>query len=670
MNIKHKMAMSPFDLRIAVLYALFGGLWILLSDRLLELLITDVAQLSAVQTYKGWIFVVLSAVYIYFLLRRELLQREAAQRKILQLQRLYATMSEVNQTIVHVKEPHELYQRICDVAAQFGGFAVACVFLLDEQTGELHPVAAHGENVHQWPFPVINLHDEQYSNTLAVASIRESRVVSSEDLQKQEYDKHTGRVLLDRHYHAAASIPFHAKGRVVGILMLVSNEIGLFRNQDEMQLLTELGIDISFALEVMEHEIGRKRAEEDLRALNEQLEQRVIARTSELQHANRAKDEFLANMSHELRTPLNTVLGLSETLLEQRRGPLNEKQVQSLELISSSGRHLLGLINDILEVSKIEAGKLELHIARVWVKEICESSLNFIRQLAAKKMISVHFHNEKSDLTMHADPRRLKQILINLLTNAVKFTPERGQITLDVRTNAEDDQVIFSVSDTGIGIAHDDLKKLFTPFTQLDSSLARQYAGSGLGLTLVQKLTDLHCGSVQVESVPESGSRFTVTLPARQNRYNPVPEDEFSAAADRKDHSTMPSPATPGTGAKILLAEDNETNREFLADYLVSCGYKVSTAQDGEQVLEKAVQTTPDIILMDIQMPKMDGLETMRHLRADARFSSTPIIALTALAMPGDKERSLAAGANEYLSKPVSLKILVQTIQKLVGSKA
>jgi PAS domain S-box-containing protein len=409
----------------------------------------------------------------------------------------------------------------------------------------------------------------------------------------------------------------------------------------------------------------RKQVQDELHLLNLQLEQRVLERTLELSQANRAKDEFLANMSHELRTPLNTVLGLSETLLEQHRGPLNEKQVQSIELIASSGRHLLGLINDILEVSKIEAGKLEIHPTRVYIKELCESSLNFVKEIAFKKRIDVKYNQEASLSTLFADPQRLKQILINLLTNAVKFTPDGGHISLDVYTNADRDRIMFAVKDTGIGIADQDLKKLFTPFTQLDSSLSRQYAGTGLGLALVQKLTDLQGGSVEVESETGKGSRFTIILP-----FNRA-EDELIAqgvASRSKMESkltaithTDPRPVT------VLLAEDNEINAQMIAEYLEAHNYKVFVSQDGEAVLQKASETSPEIILMDIQMPKMDGLESMRHLRADTRFASTPIIALTALAMPGDRERCIQAGANEYLSKPVSLKKLVEIIQNLTG---
>jgi len=412
----------------------------------------------------------------------------------------------------------------------------------------------------------------------------------------------------------------------------------------------------------------RKYVQDELQLLNLELEQRVVERTMELSQANRAKDEFLANMSHELRTPLNTVLGLSESLLEQRRGALNEKQVQSIELIASSGQHLLSLINDILEVSKIESGKLQLHPTTVSVKELCESSLNFIKESALKKLISVEFNKDPSLSVFHADPQRIKQILINLLTNAVKFTSERGSVTLDVNTNDERDQILFSVTDTGIGIAQEDLKKLFIPFMQLDSGLSRHYEGTGLGLAIVHKLTELHGGSVRVESESGKGSRFTVALPLSQDMQEQTSDANAAGSAKGEQNSVLSSTNLKERGV-ILVADDNEINSEMLVEYLDGRGYSVIAAWNGEQALEKAAEFAPDIILMDIQMPKMDGLEATRRLRADPRFISTPIVALTALVMPGDKERCLEAGANEYLSKPVNLKMLVKVIERLIQSK-
>jgi signal transduction histidine kinase/ActR/RegA family two-component response regulator len=407
---------------------------------------------------------------------------------------------------------------------------------------------------------------------------------------------------------------------------------------------------------------GLNKAKADLGKLNEELEQRVTERTQQLTHANHAKDEFLSSMSHELRTPLNSILGLSESLLEQKRGPLNAKQEQYIKIMESNGRHLLEVINDILEVSKVEAGKLELHPDIVSVKDLCESSLNFIRELAVKKSISVEFKNEELISTLRADPLRLKQILVNLLSNAVKFTPVNGAISLDVHLNPEKDQISFSVKDSGIGITPENLPKLFTPFTQIDSSLSRQYEGSGLGLVLVLKLTELHGGSVKVESDLNVGSCFTIIIPWSKHisKVRKDPSKPTSSVKAIQEHvgSSLPR-------GKILLAEDTESNVLTISDYLMGRGYEVVVAHDGVEAIAMTEALSPEIILMDIQMPKMDGLEAIRRLRADSRFGPTPIIALTALAMPGDRERCIEAGANEYLSKPVSLKGLLKTIEKL-----
>ena len=409
---------------------------------------------------------------------------------------------------------------------------------------------------------------------------------------------------------------------------------------------------------------------ENLQRANVELEQRVAERTAELNQtnaelgrANRSKDEFLANMSHELRTPLNVILGLSEVLLEYRRGPLTEPQEKALHMISSSGHHLLGLINDILDVSKVEAGKLLIHPDVISVKEVCESSLNFVRELALKKSISLDYHNRAEIKSVYADPQRLKQILVNLLNNAVKFTPEKGNVSLEVEVNEARDQIQFIVSDTGIGISPEDLQKLFTPFTQLDSSLSRQYEGTGLGLVLVYKFTELHGGSVHVESKVGTGSRFTIALPWSETpSTRPEPAEAVSVPVKMEQQSASPA----GSSGLVLLVEDNESNILVVSDYLQEQGFQVALARNGLEALDQAEKLSPILILMDIQMPEMDGVQAMRRLRAISRFANTPIIALTALAMPGDRERCLEAGANEYMSKPVSLKTLLKTIRELL----
>ena len=407
----------------------------------------------------------------------------------------------------------------------------------------------------------------------------------------------------------------------------------------------------------------RKRYEENLRKTNQELER-----------ATRLKDEFLANMSHELRTPLNSILGMAEGLQEQIFGSLNERQMNAIATIEKSGRYLLELINDILDLSKIESGKLELHLEEVSIANICDTSLVFVGQMAHKKNIQLHKNIPDNLGTIDADNRRLRQILINLLTNAVKFTPEGGSVTLEVSQIGPQEQnqpgkLTFSIVDTGIGISSEDQNRLFEEFLQIDSRLNRKHNGTGLGLSLVRRLTELHGGSISVDSEVGKGSRFTVTLPYEQ------PATDFQPTSP----TTMPKPSTtaaetPASGettkAFVLLAEDNEANISTMSSYLNLRGYQVLVAKNGQQAVEMAIAQQPDCILMDIQMPEMDGLEAMRQIRSYPQLVQTPIIALTALAMAGDREKCLEAGANEYITKPVRLKQLSETIRALLGKSA
>jgi CheY-like chemotaxis protein/anti-sigma regulatory factor (Ser/Thr protein kinase) len=327
------------------------------------------------------------------------------------------------------------------------------------------------------------------------------------------------------------------------------------------------------------------------------------------------------------------------------------------------------LINDVLDLSKIEAGKFDHFPQLVNIDMLCRSSLSFVKSQATKKSITVTYNNEIANANVFADPRRLKQILVNLLTNAVKFTPDGGQITLEAHVDAEQDLVEFSVIDSGIGIAPRDLRRLFQPFVQVDSKLNRQFEGTGLGLALIHKLTDMHGGSVHVESEVGLGSRFVVRLPWGLELSDQQPPAE-STPEPLGERSAKPgaSRAIANDRGLVLLAEDNPANILTTGDYLESYGYRIVKAHDGLEAIEKAEGHGPDIILMDIQMPVMDGLEAIRQLRANSRFAATPIIVTTALAMPGDREQCLEAGANEYLSKPVRLKVLKQTIEKFLQS--
>jgi len=396
-----------------------------------------------------------------------------------------------------------------------------------------------------------------------------------------------------------------------------------------------------------------------LRKLNQELQQK----NRDLAHMTRLKDEFLANMSHELRTPLNAILGMAEGLQEGVLGAVTGEQTKALQIIESSGSHLLELINDILDLSKIESGQIQLDRAPTSLVDLCQSSLEFVKHGAVKKNIQLATQLPKNLPDVSVDERRIRQVLINLLNNAVKFTPEGGRISLDVSfLSVENDKnyLRIAVADTGIGIAPEDIKKLFRPFVQIDSALNRTNVGTGLGLALVKRIVELHGGEVGLASELGAGSCFTVDLPCSDTVSHPPELENQPEMGGEMDGRTPPrSPL-------ILLAEDNEANVSTIASYLDAKGYRIVVAKNGGEAIALTRSHEPDLILMDIQMPGMDGLEAMEKIRNDLQLTEVPIVAMTALAMAGDRDRCLAAGANEYLSKPVRLKQLVATIQNFL----
>jgi signal transduction histidine kinase/ActR/RegA family two-component response regulator len=462
----------------------------------------------------------------------------------------------------------------------------------------------------------------------------------------------------------------------------------------EAQLLQQIADQLAIAIqqaslfEQLQAELlDRQRVETQLRERNQEL----ALSNQELGRATRLKDEFLASMSHELRTPLNAILGMSEALQAASFGPINDRQQNSIATIEKSGKHLLALINDILDLSKIEANKFDLELTDVPIKSLCHNSLLFIKELAHKKQIRVKTQVPEylQHISLRVDDRRCRQVLINLLSNAVKFTPTGGTIVLDVRVLnrgigqqgdantgilAKSQQCIaFSVIDSGIGIAPENINKLFQSFVQINSSLNRQYAGTGLGLALVKRIVKLHGGNVSVESKVDQGSRFTVCLPFDPSAEIVVPLSSSSLPPV----SLTTDPAEPplvSPKALILIVEDNDANMETMTGYLKSRGYRLIEARDGGQAIailegsapDQTQSNRPDLILMDIQMPGMDGFEATRQIRQLPDCTTIPIIALTALAMPTDRQRCLDAGANQYVTKPVKLGQLVSTIETLL----
>ncbi len=333
--------------------------------------------------------------------------------------------------------------------------------------------------------------------------------------------------------------------------------------EDEIVFACQLADQMAIAVSNAE----RRKAETALRESNIRLE-KAIARSNRMvraaQAANVAKSEFLANMSHELRTPLNAILALSETLLDQVRGPLNPRQAAAMRNIEFSGRHLLDLINDVLDLAKVEAGRLDIFPEWVSIAEVCEDSLRFVSEMATAKQLDIGFQMDNMITHLQTDTKRLRQMLANLLSNAVKFTPVGGRVSLDVTMTAERNTVCFVVEDTGIGITSEDMNRLFKPFTQLDSSLSRRHEGSGLGLTLVQRLAELQDGSIMVDSHPGKGSRFTLELPIRSRKKQGVSPEKRPLKTEKSTPGGLMTgervPETVISYSSFMEIDDNQAN--------------------------------------------------------------------------------------------------------------
>jgi len=420
---------------------------------------------------------------------------------------------------------------------------------------------------------------------------------------------------------------------------------------------------------VIQDVTDRHLADERQLAEREELERHVQERTraiaaknAELARAMRHKDEFLASMSHELRTPLNAVLGLTDAMLEGVGGQPLDRHLSWLGDIKSSGAHLLGLINDLLDLARIEAGQLEIDLQPTSPSELAEATIRLVHGAALAKGIKLE-RNIPLDLpALATDARLVRQILLNLLGNAVKFTPREGLVQFRVRVGATQDTIEFEVSDTGVGIPPDRLADIFQPFVQVDSGLDRQAGGTGLGLALVSRMAERLGGSVSVDSILGIGSTFVVVLPAQGSESR----DSGEFVLEVPELPSVAAPRPP----RVLLAEDNEANVRTFRDYLTAKGMEVKVVTNGQDAVEAARELLPDVILMDVQMPVMDGLQATRIIRGTSRTKNIPVIALTALAMPGDRERCLDAGADAYMSKPVRLRELAADIRRLSFSQA
>jgi signal transduction histidine kinase/ActR/RegA family two-component response regulator len=384
----------------------------------------------------------------------------------------------------------------------------------------------------------------------------------------------------------------------------------------------------------------------------------LVQVNDELRRLDQLKSEFLAMVSHELRTPLTAIIGYSRLLLRQAHGSLTPKQIEQQEAIFRSGQRLTDLINDLLDVSRLEAGRVELAPRPTDVRQVVQQVMGVVAPAARAKEIRLSANFPPDFPRVHADPTRLQQILVNLVGNAVKFTGTGGSVR--VHGDRQGDKTWITVEDDGVGIAPDELSRIWDLFYQVESPLRRRHGGSGLGLTMVRRLVELHGGVVRAESEGESrGSRFTFTLPVARTQDVPDVADEVEVSTDRIL-----------SGLNVLVVEDEEENQELMRAVIEDVlGGTVSVCADGERAVGEARDRTPDLILLDLMLPRVSGWEVARRLRLSPRTRDVPIIAVSALARPQEREAALHAGCNAYLAKPFTpdamARVIAATLQRV-----
>ncbi|MBI5849322.1 MAG: diguanylate cyclase [Nitrospirae bacterium] len=481
---------------------------------------------------------------------------------------------------------------------------------------------------------------------------------------------------LDTLLKKAADRQLSLNGQEITITDAHGRDFEVRLNAAVLKDKTQLTLGTIYVLRSMKEEISLKTAIEnqslELEELSQNLERKVLERTEELEKSNRElerlnqiKGRFIANTSHELRTPLNSILGFSDVLLEKTFGQLNDSQERYVKNIHTAGRHLLELINNVLDIAKIDAGKYEIMYESFRIKDFINEVISIMKPLAEKKFIEIsELINSDVDF-ITADRVKIKQILYNLLSNAIKFTPEGGKVGVRVAyddrpvdpsalTFPDSDVLKFSVWDTGVGIGPGDTERIFDEFEQADTTLSREFGGAGLGLALSKKLVELHGGTISVESSLGRGSTFIFTVPVTSVAEPTVAEEPEAIG--------LTFPWVKDEAPLLLVVEDDAATAELLTLHLSQAGYKVAHAYNGEEAIEKARSMAPFAITLDVMLPKKDGWEVLQTLKSDPLTADIPIIIHSIV---DNKELAFALGATDYLMKPLDKEALLSKLGEI-----
>jgi signal transduction histidine kinase/DNA-binding response OmpR family regulator len=546
---------------------------------------------------------------------------EARQQELSQKVDQLEALGEVGQAVSSSLDPDQVLAMIIMHAVQLSGTDGGSIFEFDDTDEAFVIRTAYGTSTE-----LVDVLRRTYiglNETLVGRAAKEGRPIQVPDLRNENLDAHL-RQLHDAGWRSLVAVPMLHENRIVGALVVRRRRPGDF-SEEICELMQTFASQSALAIHNARqfHELERK--------------------SDEVEIASRHKSEFLASMSHELRTPLNAVIGFSEVLLEQMFGDLNDRQGEYLRDILSSGRHLLELLNDILDLSKVEAGRMDIQRSTFPVHETLEYGLSMVRERAVRHEITLSLDVAPEVDLIEADELRIKQVMLNLLSNAVKFTPDGGEVV--VRARVDGPELVVTVSDTGIGIAPDDRERIFDSFQQAGRGVQQQ-EGTGLGLTLSKRILELLGGRMWLETEVGVGSTFGFAIPL----------------GTTAEPSAQSAEQAPIAGPLVVVIEDDRPSLELLTLYLEGAGVEVVGARDGPSGLETVRRRHPAAVVLDIRLPEMDGWEVLTALKADPVTAEIPVVVVSML---DERGMGFALGAAEYLVKPVSRELVLAALSRV-----